>query len=63
MTNLAARQIALVTVFATCALVVALTVAASLGADSREALVHAAPLAALCAVALGVLLADPFRSR
>lgn len=63
MTNLATRQIALMTVFATCALIVTLAVAAGLGADAREALNRAWPLVGVCVLALGFLLADPFRSR
>jgi hypothetical protein len=63
MTNLATRQIALLTVFATCALIVTLAVASGLGADTREAMIRAWPLVGVCALALTFLLADPFRRR
>ncbi len=61
MSSTMTRQIALATVFATCALIGAVAVAAGLDADASDALVRAAPLAILCAVALTVLLADPFQ--
>jgi hypothetical protein len=57
------RQIALMTVFATCIVIVALVLAFGLGADSGDALSQAAPLAVVCGIGLTVLLADPFRSR
>ncbi len=63
MTGLATRQIALLTVFANCAMIITLAVASGLGADTREALTRAWPLAGVCALALTFLLADPFRSR
>lgn len=57
------RQIALMTVFATCILVVALLVGFGLGANADAALGQAAPLALVCGVALTVLLADSSRAR
>lgn len=63
MTSLATRQLALLTVFATCAMIVTLAVAAGLGADAREAASRAWPLVGVCAIALVFLLTDPFRSR
>ena len=57
------RQIALVSVLATCVLIVTLLVAAGLDANTRTALGQAFPLALVGGVGLAVVLADPFRSR
>ncbi len=57
------RQIAMMTVFATCVLVVALIVGFGLGANADAALGQAAPLAIVCGVALTVLLIESPRSR
>lgn len=56
------RQIALVSVLATCVLMVTLLVAAGLDANTWTALGQAFPLALIGAIGLAVLLADPFRS-
>jgi len=63
MTQQITRQIALMTVFATCIVMVALVLAFGLGADSDAALSQAAPLALILGVGLTILLAEPFRSR
>ncbi len=57
------RQIALMTIFATCILVVALVVGFGLGANADAALGQAAPLAIVCGIALTVLLVEPSRTR
>jgi hypothetical protein len=57
------RQIALVTVFATCMLMVALVVGLGLNASPRAAFGQVVPLAVVCAGALVFLLSDPFRSK
>ncbi|HUG16375.1 MAG TPA: hypothetical protein VMM78_15335 [Thermomicrobiales bacterium] len=57
------RQVALISVLATCVLMVTLIVAAGLDADTGAALVQATPLAIVCGVGLAVLVADPFRAR
>lgn len=57
------RQIALMTIFATCILVVALLVGFGLGANADAALGQAAPLALICGIALTILLIDSPRSR
>lgn len=57
------RQIALMTIFATCILVVALLVGFGLGANADAALAQAAPLAIICGIAATVLLIEPNRSR
>ncbi|RIK39979.1 MAG: hypothetical protein DCC58_14510 [Chloroflexi bacterium] len=63
MSSLASRQIALLTVFATCALLVTLGVASGLGAEARTAVVQAWPLVGVCAIALVFILTDPFSAR
>ena len=57
------RQIALMTVFATCILVVALLVGFGLGAKADAALGQVAPLALICGIALTFLLVDASRAR
>lgn len=57
------RQIALMTVFATCILVVVLLVGFGLGANADAALGQAAPLALICGIAVTVLLVESSRSR
>lgn len=55
------RQIALMTVALTCMLMVVLVLAFGLGAAAKQALAQAFPLVLVCAGALAVLIADPFR--
>lgn len=62
MTQQMTRQIALMTVFTTCMLLVVLVLAFGLGAEARSALSQAFPLVAICGGALAFLIADPFRS-
>lgn len=57
------RQLALISVLATCVLIVTLIVAAGLDANTRTALGQAFPLALVGGIGLAILMADPFRSR
>lgn len=57
------RQIAMMTLFATCILIVALIVGFGLGANADAALRQAAPLAVVCGIALTVLLVESAHSR
>jgi hypothetical protein len=63
MSQQVSRGVALMTVIATCVMLVALALASGLNGDSGAALGQAAPLAVVCGVALTVLLVDPFASR
>jgi hypothetical protein len=55
----ATRQIALVTLFATCMLMIALVVGLGLNASPRAAFEQVVPLAVVCAGALALLLSSP----
>lgn len=61
MTHEITRRIAMMTLFATCALLVVLTVALGIGADAAGALRQGAPLMVVAAIAFTVLLAEPLR--
>jgi hypothetical protein len=63
MSQQVSRQIALMTVFTTCILLVALVLVIGFDGDSATALSQAAPLAIVLAAALTFLIADPFSSR
>jgi hypothetical protein len=61
MTHDATRRIAMLTLFTTCALLVALALALGLDASTGTALRQAAPLTVVAAVAFTLLLIDPRR--
>jgi hypothetical protein len=63
MTQQITRQIALITVFTTCMLIVAMIVTFGLGANPDTAMSQVLPLALVCSIALAILLTDPFTSR
>jgi drug/metabolite transporter (DMT)-like permease len=58
-----ARQIALMTVFASCALMVTIVLALGLGAATGAALMQASPLVVALAAALAFLLSDSSKAR
>jgi hypothetical protein len=59
MTHEATRRVALMTLFTTCALLIALAVALGLNANAAGALRQALPVCVVAAIAFTVLLADP----
>jgi hypothetical protein len=61
MTHDATRRIAMLTLFTTCALLVALALALGLDASTGTALRQASPLTVVAAVAFTLLLVDPRR--
>ena len=61
MTHEATRRVAMLTLFATCALLVALVLALGLNASAANALRQALPLCIVAAVAFTILLIDPLR--
>jgi len=63
MTQQMSRQIAVMTVFTTCMLLIVLVLAFGLGAAARDALTQAFPLVVICGGALAVLITDPFGTR
>jgi hypothetical protein len=62
MTERISRQIALMTVFSTCTLLVVLVIALGIDANTETALLQALPLAVVCGAGLAFLIADPFSS-